>query len=73
MGLTLNYQEVAHETTTIRMPKTFLFVALKAKQILCTHNWKTVRNITLFGNKAVKLNKCCKCKAKQTKAIQINS
>lgn len=74
MRLTLPYASTEEVTVSspavIRLPQRLGFAVLKTRQLLCSHDWKEARNIKIFGNHSIKVNRCCKCKKKQINSVK---
>lgn len=73
MRLTLPYastEEVNETPAVFQLPKRLGYIYLRAKQLLCSHNWQETRKIKIFGNHSIKVNRCCKCKKKQINSAE---
>lgn len=73
MRLTLPYassEEVAVSSPAIKLPNRLAFIALKTKQMLCSHDYKDARTIKIFGNHSIKVQRCSKCKKKHVISVK---
>ena len=73
MGLTLPYafeERIESKATTLRIPNRIGFAFLKAKQLMCSHNWEKSRNVNLYSNLSLEVSRCCKCKMKKINPIE---